>query len=55
MAHRVTLEIDGEEYWTDISNDLREAAVNYAMSEGTDMRSALESVLSSGVKSVEEK
>lgn len=55
MAHRVTLEVDGEEYWTDVSNDLREKAVNVAMSEGTDMQTALSNVLGGTVVSVEEK
>lgn len=55
MAHRATIEFNGSEYWADISNDLREAAVNYAMSEGVDMQTALGEVLAGDIVSVEEK
>jgi len=56
MAYRVTVsDDDGDTYWLDLSNDLRDKAVNVAMSEGLDMKEALSTVLAFDVENVEEK
>lgn len=54
MAYRVTVEHNGEEYWYDISNDLRSAAVNQALTEGSDLQEALQEIVSGEIVSVEE-